>query len=273
MAVLDALAWRDPAALLPALLTLLLAWYVASSVAAWYPLRHVPGPGLASFSYLWKMRLHASARVQPVLAALNGRYGSPLVRVGPRYVLTDDPAELRRMEGVRSRYARDAWYAAGRITPAVDMATTLDTAEHDRIKAKVLGGYQGRQNPDLEGAVDSQVLRFVELLRRRYLTESLDFAPLSRFFTLDVVTRLFYGEPFGHLDEGEDVFGFVGAVDAAMKAMGFAVDVPGIRAVVTSPLFQRKLGPKPSDQTGIGRVMGFVPPCVWAFLRRLRRLG
>jgi len=251
----DAGAWRSAAA---AAAALLLASYVVSAVLAWYPLRRVPGPWLASFSYLWKVRVHASAKVAPTFADLR-RYG-PLVRVGPHYVLSDDPAELRRTEAVRAAYSRDAWYGAGRLGRYDDMANTLDTAEHDRLKAKVLPGYQGRDNVDMEGAVDSQVRRLLALVRRKYLSTNrearpLDFAPLSRFFTIDVVTRLIYGESFGHLDEGEDVHGFVEQIDTAMKVMGIALDVPGVRNVLLSHTFQNNLGPKKGDKWGIGRVM------------------
>jgi len=266
MAILDlvgavrAVSWQSAAGWLAGLL---LAAYAASAVRVWYPLRHVPGPRLASFSYGWKVRTHLSARVNPTFADLR-RYG-PLVRVGPRYVLSDEPAELRRTEAVRAAYARDGWYAAGRLGAYDDMATTLDTAEHDRLKAKVLPGYQGRDDVDMEGAVDSQVRRLLALIRRRYVSTArearpMDFAPLSRFFTLDVVTRLIYGEPFGHLDEGEDVYGFVEQIDMAMKVMGIALDVPGVRNLLLSSTFQRYLGPKKGDKWGIGKVMRFVTP-------------
>ena len=75
-------------------------YYVVSSFASWFRLRHVPGPFLASFSYLWLARINLLGITSHQLLSLR-KYGS-VVRIAPNYVLTEDQAELRCISGARS---------------------------------------------------------------------------------------------------------------------------------------------------------------------------
>ena len=134
--------------------------YIALCIHAWYPLRHVPGPRLASFSNLWSARNHLAHCCKPAYAGLS-KYGS-IVRVAPTYVLTDDPEVLRQITTARSKYHRDVWNSVFKVSKNENVFNTMDVAKHDRIKSQIVAGYHGRENPDLEGAIDSQVMRLVE---------------------------------------------------------------------------------------------------------------
>lgn len=83
--------------------------YGIQAVATWYRLRHIPGPFLASFSYLWLAKVTRSTRQWHIYRELPKQYGS-LVRVGPNEISTDDPEIIRKVSGVRSPYGKDAWY-------------------------------------------------------------------------------------------------------------------------------------------------------------------
>ncbi|KAH8878956.1 cytochrome P450 [Thozetella sp. PMI_491] len=241
------------------LVTTLIAWYISSALRAWYRLRHIPGPRLASFSHLW-IAVH-TFRGNNHKAYMGLRKYGPLVRNGPNYLVTDDPDVLRTISGARSKYVRDPWYHV-KFDPDRDtMASTLDTVVHDAIKAKVASGYSGRENPDLEAAVDSQVSRLVGLIRRKHLSTNdrlrrVDFCSFARFFTLDVITRLGYGKAFGYLDEGIDIYGWIAQIDGALALMSLAMDVPAIRRVVFSSFMLKLFGPKTWDQKGVGKMMG-----------------
>lgn len=77
------------------------------------------------------------------------------------------------------------------------------------------------------------------------------------FFTLEVITRLAYGEPFGHIDEATDMYGWIEQADMALKIMGVTLDVPAVRNIF-SRVFIELFGPKPTDKWGIGKVIGYV---------------
>ncbi|KAM7208157.1 cytochrome P450 [Naviculisporaceae sp. PSN 640] len=233
-------------------------YYLVSSLTTWYRLRHVPGPFLASFSYLWLMKNNLLGISSTQLESLK-KYGS-VVRIGPNYVLTDDPIALRRISGARSPYGRDDWWKALRIDPRQDnMLTTMDTAAHDRLKAQTANGYNGRDKVDVEGGIDGQIDNLKGLIRRAYLststeTRKADLVRIIRFFTLDSVTALAYGEPFGYIEANMDLFGFNKQVDDMTKPMAVMIDTPVLRTLVKSPLAPHIM-PKVTDKNGMGRLI------------------
>ncbi|KAL8283008.1 hypothetical protein RB597_010413 [Gaeumannomyces tritici] len=244
-----------------ALSALYVLWYVLSAIRVWHRLRNVPGPALASFSHLWLGGQHLRGEIATALRGLQ-RYG-PVVRIGPNEVVTDDPDILAHMAGVRSGYGRHRSFREGvKFHHRQDaMLNILDPKLHDRVKGRTAAGYSGRDNPDFERALDSQLLRLIELIRARYLsaggaaTRPVDFAPLTRYYTLDVITRLAYGHEFGHLDEGTDKYGFVGEVDRALKIVALIRALPAFRALAFSDLGFRLMGPKLTAKRGLGKMM------------------
>lgn len=90
------------------LLTLGLAvgYYLTSAFITWYRLREIPGPFLASFSYLWLANTAKSGQQFWIYRDMYKKYG-PLIRVGPNELSTDDPEVIRKMNGARSSYGRD----------------------------------------------------------------------------------------------------------------------------------------------------------------------
>lgn len=107
MALLD-LDISHTGAILVALAAFVLC-YTIQAVVTWHRLRHIPGPFLASFSYLWLGKVTRSTRQWHIYRDLPKQYG-PLVRVGPNEITTDDPEIIRKVSGVRSPYGKDAWY-------------------------------------------------------------------------------------------------------------------------------------------------------------------
>lgn len=237
----------------------LCAWYVASSLQAWYRLRHVPGPFIASFSYTWLGHKYFTGTIHSAHCDLR-KYGS-LVRTGPNYIVTDDPEVLRKINAIRSRYVRHWTFKGGKFHPRLDsMLNMTDNRAHDTIKAKAASGYSRVVNLDIETGIDAQVVRMLSLIQRKFLstgdtTNPVDLAPLSRYFTLDVITRLAYGKEFGHLDDGTDIYGYVSQVDMAFKLVSMTRAVPFLLHVLYWQPILNLIGPKPTDKTGLGKIM------------------
>lgn len=64
--------------------------------------------------------------------------------------------------------------------------------------------------PDCEARIDAVVFDLINFIKSKYLSRGPDFrpsdcGPAARFFTLDVITDLIYGEPFGYLTKNEYV--------------------------------------------------------------------
>ncbi|KAK8050652.1 Fumagillin dodecapentaenoate synthase [Apiospora phragmitis] len=243
--------------------------YGAQAVVTWYRLRHIPGPFLASFSYLWLGKVTRSTRQWYIYRDLPEQYG-PLVRVGPNELSTDDPEIIRKISAVRSPYGKDSWYMGSRFNPYGDtMFTTLDVAAHDKQKAKTASAYSGRDTTALEGGVDEQVRELIALIRRKYLSKDvvangsgvqepsrlLDFSRIISFFTMDVITRAGFGQEFGYLKADEDLHDFLRSVRDNWSVIAVTLDVPWIRNVLYSDWFLRWFGPRTTDMAGMGKVM------------------
>lgn len=246
---------------------LLLAYLTLSSLATWYPLRHIPGPPLARISYLWLLRTTASGRAALTYRDLAHKYG-PLVRIGPNHLLTSDPAVLRRMSAARSAYGKDPEYSATiRHPDHHSMISTLDVKKHDAIKAKLAGPYGGRETSAMEPVVDEILGQLVAHMQRKVNAGGegkptvLDFNTVSNYFTMDTFTRIAFGEEMGFLATDSDVHGLIAAIVRAMYVATIPLSVPWFRDITTSRLFMKVLGPSPKDKTGLGAMVRYVKLC------------
>ncbi|KAI1473040.1 cytochrome P450 [Daldinia caldariorum] len=244
-------------------------YYVLSTAYLWYRLHHVPGPFLASLSYIWLGRQVLNGTQLEAIGSATKKYGS-LVRIGPNELLTDDPEVVKRMSSAKSKYWKSDWYSGSRFNPYYPtMFITLDPAAHDKIKARMTPGYSGRDNPGAEADVDAQVKSLIGLIREKYIghSDKGEFRPLNlaeavSFFTVDVVSKIALGNAFGSLESDSDCHEFYGTVSKHIPQMAFTADVPWARDIVYSTLGLKLFGPKETDPKGIGKVMGLVNKAV-----------
>ncbi|KAI3328553.1 pisatin demethylase [Ustulina deusta] len=240
-----------------------LLWYLTLATLTWYRLRHIPGPFLAKFSYLWLALTAHGARQYYVHRDLCKRYG-PLVRVGPNELTTDDPEILRRAGAVRGSYGKDAWYVGARFNPYHDvMFTTLDLPAHDKLKSQIGGTFGGREIPLLESGVDEQVQVLIDNIRQNLSNDAgnvssslLDLAPLMSYLTMDVITKAAFGKEYGYLKANKDLYSFLKEVRENWPRLAMMVDIPLIRNILLSPLFLKLFGPSVTDTKGMGKLMG-----------------
>lgn len=240
----------------------LCTWYFVSAIFTWWGLRHIPGPFVAKFSYFWLGRTTSSGKQYYVHRELHKKYG-PLVRIGPNYIITDEPDVIKNISSARSAYHRDGWYSTGRFNPYRDnLFTRLEPSVHSKAKLRLSGSYNGRETNNLEPNVDEQVQNLVGLLRRKYAVSGdvlsrplLDLGPTSNYFTLDVITKVAFGHEFGYLREETDLFNFMQHVRELWPRMSTSADVPWIRRILFSKPFLLLFGPKTTDKDGFGALM------------------
>ncbi len=245
------------------LCSLVVGYFLASTLYQWHNLRHIPGPFLASFSYLWIGYSGWSGKQYEIHKLLGEKYG-PLVRIGPNEVSTDDPETIRRISNAKSVYPRSGWYDDARFHPDSDaMFTMVEPVRHDKYKAKTSHGYSGRETPGLESAINEQIGNLISLIRRKYVRKSgvsskvmpLDLSKVFPLFTLDIISRIALGKEFGCLEADKDVHGFYHLIESQLPAMNVLGDVPWARKIIFSTLGIRLFGPKPTDRTGLGLMM------------------
>ncbi|KAK0725915.1 cytochrome P450 [Lasiosphaeris hirsuta] len=241
-------------------------YYVVTSALAWRRLREFPGPFSASFSYFWLIGLLKSARVSELTISAAKRYGKT-VRVGPNDLVTSDPEVVLRLSAARSRYTRSDWYRAVRMDGYDDnMMSLLDTTQHDKLKAKVMPGYTGKDHTGLEAELDFMINTLIDKIRTKYAATPaqegggerrplLDLATLIQYFALDSITKVAFGEELGFLRTESDVFGYVKMATEFLPALTITSTVPWLNAITTSRWVLWLLAPREGDKTGIGRVL------------------
>ncbi|KAF5023779.1 hypothetical protein F66182_4172 [Fusarium sp. NRRL 66182] len=238
----------------------LVVLFLADSLRSWHRLSHVPGPFWAGFSKAWMVRQSLKGRQPYAIQEANEKYGpstmlrsrlihtrlssgnniGSLVRIGPNELATDDPKLLRRIMASRSAYSRGPWYNALRFEPGKDNLFSMrDDDAHAKLRNKMAAGYSGKENESLERTIDEHIARLIDLIETKYLSSTqayrpVDFAQKIQYFTLDVISDLAFGHPFGYMEQDDDVF-----------------DLSKSRA----PSFLGLL-PKESDKLGFGAFIG-----------------
>jgi hypothetical protein len=231
------------------------------AVRTYRRLSHIPGPKFAAFSRLWILRGHISGRFYTILAEANQTYG-PLVRIGPNHLLSGDPEVWRRMCGVRSPYRRGDWYNAMRFKPRSDNVVSTRLEErHDELKRKMAAGYSGKENHGLEQSIDARVQDFVNLVNRKYIStdkelKRMDFGQVAQFFTLDVISDLAFGQPFGDLVDDEDKFDYIKTGEENVPVLMFLTALPGVHKFMENSYIMNLVAPSVQDKTGLGRIIG-----------------
>jgi hypothetical protein len=139
--------------------------------------------------------------------------------------------------------------------------TSLNIAPHDKLKAKASFAYSGRDGVNLEASVDRTTMYFVETIRHRLLStgdrvHEVDFAKLIRYFTMDLIADVGYGERFRFLDGKDDVYRYTASVEKLTPLIAFVADVPLLRRLFFSPFTAPLFAPSAKDKYGLGRIVG-----------------
>ncbi|GKT61749.1 pisatin demethylase [Colletotrichum tofieldiae] len=233
-----------------------IAFSVASIVRQYLRLRHIKGPPIAGFSNWWLVRAVGSGRTHLDFYEACEEYG-PIVRVGPNDLITSDPDVMKRMLNVRTTYRRSSWYDGMRLKPGKDnVLSTRDDELHNKLRSKMAAGYSGKEVENLEAKIDQNVLRLVNLLDT-YVSEDkpFDFGFKAQYFTLDVISDIAFGQPFGDLTTDSDVHEYIKTMERNMPTILMTSVLPWLLAVLSSSIF-RSMMPSEKDAIGVGKIMG-----------------
>lgn len=159
--------------------TTLIFLLVARSLYRRYctPLRHVPGPFLASITTLWLLSVQYSPRQHHIYVELHQKYG-PVVRISPYRVIFACPDSINEYFG----WNKSKWWKALWPNPTVkNHGGVLEVTAHKAAKAKVMGAYNMSYLIKSEGKVDGHIIAFMDKLAGK-LGQPFDFAPYGQFF-------------------------------------------------------------------------------------------
>jgi len=105
-------------------------------------------------------------------------------------------------------------------------------------------------------------MQVVHLIQRKYLTvrsqiRPMDFAEIAQFFTLDVITFLSLGQPFGFISDDTDKYEYVKSIEDNFPIMNVFSAVPLLSSIMRIPTVQNNLIPTVKDKTGLGKAKAY----------------
>lgn len=138
----------------------------------------------------------------------------------------------------------------------------MSKSAHMSLRTKLSGGYTGKDIHDLESHLDVPIQTLINLIQRKYLSQSpaqtipLDFGRLADFYGHDAKSMLAFGKPLGMLEKDQDLHGLISIVKLALNWIQVFTDIPPLRRIFLSNTVLKLLGPKPTDSFGVGKLMG-----------------
>ncbi|MCJ1251737.1 hypothetical protein MMC30_008974 [Trapelia coarctata] len=236
------------------------AIYGVVALITWFPLRHFPGPRLASFSELWLAKTIYHGNMGETFVKINKKYGH-LARVGPRDLMTDDADTIRYIsDPKKSGFVRSDWYASANLDPENHhIFSTQDMDYHDKLKTQMTPGYGRRENPMLEQSVDDIIQGMFRHIERSYLssaadTKRLDLGKLINYFTLDVITKVSFGDAFGFLAKDEDVHQYLATLNPTVPITTIISACPTLRWIFGIRWVASLISPTNDRTKGFGKL-------------------
>lgn len=100
------------------------------------------------------------------------------------------------------------------------------------------------------------------LIHRKYTSTTseqrpVDLARISSFFTLDVIHTVAFGEAMGFLAHDQDVQGYLANQVKMLPVFEWLSTLPSLERFLRTKWISKRMMPKPTDETGVGRLLGY----------------
>lgn len=104
-------------------------------------------------------------------------------------------------------------------------------------------------------------MNFIRLIRTKYLSTDLeskvmDLAQKAQFFTIDVITDLAMGAPFGDLENDDDKHHYLRTMMDMQPAFSLIGSLPTLNKFIQIPSIGKWMFPTADDEFGMGRMIG-----------------
>lgn len=123
----------------------------------------------------------------------------------------------------------------------------------------------------MEPLIDAQILAWLQRVDRDFVSEpgklnSFDIGKRIQFLTVDIITKLCLGEALGCVANDKDMHDFLATVqrgNAVCQHFSVLLELNSLMYYLTKiPILGTLIVPKPTDQSGVGRIMGVGNPHV-----------
>jgi hypothetical protein len=107
------------------------------------------------------------------------------------------------------------------------------------------------------------LLDLIRLIEKRYTSSKTafriaDLSSIAQYFTLDVLTTIAFGHPFGFIEANDDVYDYIKTVGQFMPVLELQSNLPLVYRILNNRWVRSLLAPTAKDKLGMGRMMEFV---------------
>ena len=211
-----------------------------------------------------------------------------LARIGPKHLMTSDPALIRRILAARSRYSRGPSFDAFRIDPHIpNIFAERDETKHNRLKYKLAAGvrkvarpligmkltrenkFTSRHMGFLEPMIDERLLDWLQRAHRSWTSDSrkyiaFDIGKRIQFLTVDIITQICLGKELGCVSIDSDKYDFLAIVErgyAVSQHFSVLLEWNSFVYYLTKiPIISDMIIPRPGEKSGVSRIMGVSTP-------------
>ncbi|KAK6542712.1 hypothetical protein TWF694_006655 [Orbilia ellipsospora] len=194
-------------------------------------LRRIPGPFVASFTDIWRLKQNLGRRPEVVHQKVHEKYGD-LVRIGPNCISVGSAEEVKTIYGITRLFQKSEFYPVTRpIVNGEEVLGIFDvTSEdlHKNIKRPVGHAYAMSTLLDYEPYVDSTIQVLQRRLEELYLdkNEICDLGEWLHWTAFDVVGEMTFSRRLGFLEHGKDVNNVISDTQEALDYLAVIGQMP-----------------------------------------------
>jgi len=124
--------------------------------------------------------------------------------------------------------------------------------------------YAGRENHNLEGAMNARISELLKLMKTNYISSDadgyrpFDWGIMSSNLTLDVVTELGFSHCVGNIRSNSDVLDYYGSIAEGLPVVQTLTIFPWIVTSLENSRILKIIMPSTEDKRGYGRLLGYV---------------
>jgi len=178
------------------------------------PLRSISGPLATRFTRLWYLNRVRYGHFETENISLHRKYGK-LVRISPDCYSIDDPAAIKHIYGISSKFRKGDWYYGWQHPDPNRFTLFADTniKRHAENRKRFQAMYSMSSLVNYEPFVDRCGQIFEDRMREFAAGKDGSVTNMGHWFqcyAFDVIACITYGDRFGFLDRGEDIDGAIG---------------------------------------------------------------
>jgi cytochrome P450 len=258
------LAFADATALGSIAAALVGLWCVRS----YLQLRHIPGPFLAAWTNIPRVRWVQSNRAHEIHVDVHKKYGK-IVRIGPNMVSVQDPREINTIYNHAGTFkkAGQMWgesragvfvtdflaqsnfyhvllfYARGKPVPTI--FATQDDRLHRALRKPIAPIYSMSNMRSFEKYVDSTISVFFEQLQNRFVStgKECDLGTWLQWFAFDFMGEITFSKRLGFLEQAKDIGNITENIWKYFVKTSPVSQIPWVDSLwVKNPILQRFKG-------------------------------